>query len=138
MTREDEITNSAKEHEKQTFFCNLVKSGSSNGVNSAYCIGFIEGAVWADNNPSQQALAKELHRLGYGITLNGDIISKADENEEIERYVEYQKNKLIEKACEWLEENINKYLYINTDWNTPQLDYEFLKKFKKAMEGGDE
>lgn len=79
MTREDEITNSAKEHEKQTFFCDLVKSASSKGVNSAYGLGFIEGAVWADNNPSQQALAKQLHRLGYTISLNGDIIPRDNE-----------------------------------------------------------
>lgn len=138
MTREEEIINAAKEHGKQTFFCDLVKSASSKGVNSAYGLGFIEGAVWADSNPSQQALAKELYRLGYTITLNGDIIPRAEEEKAMKSYIEYQKSQVIDKACEWLEENINKYLYINTDWNTPQLDYEFLKKFKKAMEGGEE
>lgn len=81
---------------------------------------FIEGAKWADNNPSQQVLAKELHRLGYGITLNGNIISKAEENKDMERYVEYQKEKLIEKACKWLEYNFN-------------MPDDFRKHFIKAM-----
>lgn len=136
--RNKEIVCVAKNHETQTGFCDLVKSPLSKGVNSAYGLGFIEGAVWADNKPSQQALAKELYRLGYTITLNGDIIPRAEEEKAMKSYIEYQKSQVIDKACEWLEENINKYLYINTDWNTPQLDYEFLKKFKKAMEGGDE
>ena len=99
---------------------------------------FIEGAKWADNNPSQQALSKELHRLGYGITLNGDIISKSEVNKEMERYVEYKKNKLIEKACEWLEQNICEYEDIYYDvggFVSPEFHIEeFMKDFKKAME----
>lgn len=105
MTREEEIINSAKEHGKQTFFCDLVKSASSKGVNSAYGLGFIEGAVWADNNPSQKALAKELYRLGYTITLNGDIIPRAEEEKAMKSYIEYQKSQVIEKAVEWVKEN---------------------------------
>lgn len=134
MTREEEIINAAKEHGKQTFFCDLVKSASSKGVNSAYGLGFIEGAVWADNNLSQQALAKELHRLGYGITLNGDIISKAEENKQIERYVEYQKNKLIEKACNWLEDNLVSFWEYKLYNNDIADDIAFVNNFKKAME----
>lgn len=126
MTREEEIINSAKEHEKQTFFCDLVKSNSSKGVNSAYGLGFIEGAVWADNNPSQKALSKELHRLGYTITLNGDIISRAEEEKDMKSYIEYQKSKVVEKACEWLIEN----------WPTNDGGElcVFRKNFQKAME----
>lgn len=98
---------------------------------------FIAGAKWADDNPSQQVLAKELHRLGYGITLNGDIISKAEENKEMECYVEYQKNKLIEKACEWLKNNTisvtnNTYTYTASSYDINKK--EFIKEFKKAME----
>lgn len=141
MTREEEIINSAKEHGKQTFFCDLVKSASSKGVNSAYGLGFIEGAVWADNNPSQKALAKELYRLGYTITLNGDIIPRAEEEKAMKSYIEYQKSQVIEKAVEWLIDNFAtsevddynqttvKTWFVDTD--------EMIEDFKKAMEGDD-
>ena len=39
-----------------------------------------------------------------------------------------------EKVCKWLEENIEKYVYINTDWNIPGIDYDFLKNLRKMME----
>lgn len=130
MTREDEIINSAKEHGKQTFFCDLVKSASSNGVNSAYGLGFIEGAVWADNNPSQEALAKELYRLGYTITLNGDIIPRAEEEKAINSYIEYQKSQVIDKACEWLEP-------VFKDLAGYNCSGDLIEDFKKAMERGE-
>lgn len=55
MTREEEIIIYAKEHEKQAFFCDLVKSDLAKGVNSAYGIGFIEGAVWGDKTMIEKA-----------------------------------------------------------------------------------
>lgn len=61
--------------------------------------------MWADNNPSQKALAKELYRLGYTITLNGDIIPRAEEEKAMKSYIEYQKSQVIEKAVEWVKEN---------------------------------
>ena len=48
MTREEQIVGAAKAKEKETEFCELVKSRVSRGVDSAFGIGFIEGAVWAD------------------------------------------------------------------------------------------
>lgn len=140
MTREEEIINAAKEHGKQTFFCDLVKSASSKGVNSAYGLGFIEGAVWADNNPSQKALAKEMYRLGYTITLNGDIIPRAEEEKAMKSYIEYQKSQVIDKACEWLEKNIRNY--INWEYNEFHQCVEYdggidiekmISDFKKVM-----
>lgn len=97
---------------------------------------FIEGAKWADNNPSQQALSKELHRLGYGITLNGDIISKAEENKEMERYVEYQKNKILDKACEWLKNNTVSVINDTCTYTASSYNIgkdEFIEDFRKAM-----
>ena len=43
---DEQIVEAAKEHEKQTGFGELVHSPKSRGVNSAYGIGFLEGAEW--------------------------------------------------------------------------------------------
>lgn len=50
MTNE-EIVNAAKEHEKRSGFGELAKSELSRGVNSAYGIGFLDGAEWAFAQP---------------------------------------------------------------------------------------
>ncbi len=92
---------------------------------------FIAGAIWSDNNPSPKALAKELYRLGYTITLNGDIIPRAEEEKAMKSYIEYHKSQVIEKACEWLEEFTMDYV------NDTKLGFckkEFIKDFRKAME----
>lgn len=57
MTRERQIVEAAKAKEKETGFSELVKSPVSKGVNSAYGIGFIEGATWADEHPKQITLS---------------------------------------------------------------------------------
>lgn len=41
-----EIVNAAKEHEKRNEFGDLAKSELSRGVNSAYGLGFLDGAEW--------------------------------------------------------------------------------------------
>lgn len=51
MTRNEEIVLAAKAAEKSTGFGELVHSKESRGVNSAYGIGFLEGAVWSDEHP---------------------------------------------------------------------------------------
>lgn len=43
---DEEIVNAAKEHEQGFGFGRLVNSKISRGVNSAYGIGFLEGAKW--------------------------------------------------------------------------------------------
>jgi len=43
---DEEIVNAAKEHERSIIFGKLVNSKVSRGVNSAYGIGFLEGAEW--------------------------------------------------------------------------------------------
>lgn len=48
MIRKEEIVYAAKAHEHSTQFGELVRSKASRGVNSAYGIGFLEGAEWAD------------------------------------------------------------------------------------------
>ena len=51
MTRE-EIRQEALKAEKEKFpRCAGDKENSFHGVNSAYGLGFVDGALWADNNP---------------------------------------------------------------------------------------
>lgn len=50
MTRKEEIIQAVRQKEKEVGFAQIVKDAK--GVNSAYGIGFLEGAVWADNHPN--------------------------------------------------------------------------------------
>jgi hypothetical protein len=52
---DEEIVNAAKEHERGFCFGRLVNSKVSRGVNSAYGIGFLEGAEWL-----RQQIIKEI------------------------------------------------------------------------------
>lgn len=49
MTREKQIIQIAKQKEKEDGFTQIVHN--ARGVYSAYGIGFLEGAEWADENP---------------------------------------------------------------------------------------
>ena len=53
MTREEQIINAAKTFEKKEGFSPIVKK--ARGVNSAWGIGFLEGAVWADKTMIDKA-----------------------------------------------------------------------------------
>ena len=71
MTRKEEIIQVAKQKEKEVSFTQIVKDAK--GVNSAYGIGFLEGAEWADNHPNLTwkdirkicLIAKNVHKY-YG------------------------------------------------------------------------
>lgn len=47
MKRDEEIVNIAKQKEESQVFCDIVEY-------SAYGVGFIEGAKWADEHPSME------------------------------------------------------------------------------------
>ena len=52
MTRQEEIRLEALKAEKEEFpRCAGDKENSFHGVNSAYGLGFVDGALWADENP---------------------------------------------------------------------------------------
>lgn len=52
MTRQEEIRQEALKAEKEKFpRCAGDKENSFHGVNSAYGLGFVDGALWADDNP---------------------------------------------------------------------------------------
>lgn len=49
MTRKEEIIQTSRQKEKEVGFTQIVLDAK--GVNSAYGIGFLEGAEWADEHP---------------------------------------------------------------------------------------
>lgn len=137
MTRDEEIREASIDYQISTnpraiggdAFADFAREMN---VNS----GFIAGANWSDNNPSPKALAKELYRLGYTMTLNGDIISRAEEEKAMKSYIEYQISRVIENACEWLNDNT---ISVIDDVCTCMASHhgigkeEFIEQFKKAM-----
>lgn len=121
MTREEEIKEVSKQRHLEKYNC------------EGFCPDFEAGIRWADEHPSQKALAKELHKLGYAITLNGDVISKENEDKAIENYVHYQKQKLIEQACDWLFEHSDDSIVMG-DNGVYEFDRELLiESFKTAI-----
>ncbi len=117
-------------------------------INSLEANSIMEGIMWADEHPdSKHTYTKQqLIDMGFVFTTNGDIVTPDQLNEELKKYLEYRKQKFIEKAKEWMRNT----LYIHTemeedkhwcetktfDWVTS--DYEsvedFINGFCKAME----
>ena len=106
------------------------------------------GAKWADEHTNKNLVytKQELMDMGFGFDLNGNISTPQEIEEKSRKYINYRKNKWIEKACEWL----SKTLYIHKEeiedkhWNMTETvewvtsDYDsvsdFIEQFKKAME----
>ena len=124
MTRKEQI-------EQQTF----VYYESCSDEDVAKSKGFIDGAQWADEHPSEKAINKRLYELGYGMSLNGDIITRQQVSESMERYVKYKKKQLIDKAVEWLSSHFYdaKYQYRDDEGGWTDID-AIIEDFRKAME----
>jgi hypothetical protein len=71
--------------------------------------GIIIGAKWADEHPDSRHVytKKQLLDMGFAFTTNGDIVTPEQSNEDLKKYLKYQKQKFIEKACKWLQENLS-------------------------------
>ena len=106
MTRKEEIKQAARQKEKEVGFTQIVLDVK--GVNSAYGIGFLEGAQWADEHPDIEAI-------------------KAIEDHAYFAGSEAMREKIINKASEWLYEQLNKGKMESGDIGA------FLENFKKAM-----
>lgn len=110
MTREEEIIARAGEAEKETTFSDIVFKAK--GVNSAYGIGYIEGAKWADEHPSEEErgmtleekIKIELHDYLYKSGLS-HIICANDRLKVAKHFTEWANKTMIDKACEWIERN---------------------------------
>lgn len=107
-------------------------SGSFGNCFEGYEEGFIDGAKWADENPTpcsvrmvgnQSYLKRQLREMGFAFDLNGNVLSPNHLAEKAAHYV-------IEKACKWLEEKNRMCMY--------ELEMilggNFIEDFKKAME----
>ena len=99
----------------------------------------MEGIEWADEHPdSKRTYTKQqLIDIGFAFTTNGDIVTPDQLNEDLKKYLKYQKQKFIEKARKWLQENLSEGL--DPD-NYPMvrcydIDMEdFIKEFIREME----
>lgn len=69
--------------------------------------GIIIGAKWADEHPDSKHTytKKQLMDMGFAFTTNGDIVTPDQLNEDLKKYLKYQKQKFIEKAKEWILNN---------------------------------
>lgn len=67
MTRKEEIIQAAQQAEKEVGFIQIVKD--TKGVNSAYGIGFLEGAKWADNNLWKDAQGDNLPEINREVVV---------------------------------------------------------------------
>jgi len=84
---------------------------------------FIEGAQWADKNPSKFE--------GISIEEDEELINKARQ-EHLEyhwdMFVKSIQSKFVDKACEWLQENCA------IIWESPCNPDKVVEQFRKAME----
>lgn len=99
---------------------------------------FIDGAKWADEHPdSKHTYTKQqLIDMGFAFTTNGDIVPPDQLNEDLKKYLEYQKRKFIEKSRKWIEKNFKSdgyfSLYYHGDF--PYTPKRIADDFCKAME----
>ena len=89
-------------------------------------------AELAVDNPNEKAIVKYLYeKKGYPIDLNGNLVSYEEAMESANRYINYKKEKFIEKACEWMKDNIT---YTHPRKGTEECVVN-LEKFKDFMKG---
>ena len=110
---------------------------------------FIDGAKWSDEHPNSKNVytKQQLKDMGFAFTTNGDIVTPDQSNEDLKKYLEYRKQKFIEKAKEWLQGTLYIHTEIETDrdfcelmrtdWVTSDYDSveDFINSFCKEMEG---
>ena len=103
-----------------------------------YGLGFVEGAVWSDNNPDKNSVytKQELRDMGFSFDLNGNIVTVKEIEDMANRANEYGFNKAIKKACDVLEDMMFKPIASSGDFLTCEYDNfeEFVEAFKKAVE----
>lgn len=81
---------------------------------------------------------KQLREMGFSFTLNGDIITPDELEELYRKYVEYIKERFINKSCEYLKDYIWESVddddnpIIESVRNTTKED--FIKDFKRFVE----
>lgn len=92
---------------------------------------FIQGAEWADENPDSKHIytKQQLIDMGFAFTTNGDIVTPDQLNEDLKKYLKYQKQKFIENAVKYLEANFPDIENVG-GW----YKESFINNFRKTME----
>lgn len=127
MTREEQLNKYLKERNIP------VDSLEANSIR--------EGVGWADETPNQEITytKEELIKMGFSFDLNGDIRAPEGCYDLAIKYSEYCKQKLIKKACEYLEDVL--YEVATGVTCTPDVMSiesttmeDFINNFRKTME----
>ena len=128
MTREEERHNAAK---KFAFSDKTETPDFYNVMNDFYY-----GALWADENPDAKRIytKKQLMDMGFSFTTNGDIVTPDQLNEDLKKYLKYQKQKFIEKGKEWLFKNVYKHVDDEKLSMTFRYTNDAIENFEKCME----
>lgn len=97
--------------------------------------------VSVEYSPDQIYTKKQLMEMGFPFTLNGDIVTLNELEEHYQRGIEYRKQKLIDKACEYIRTHV---------WETVDADEDpiiesvcnttkegFIKDFKRYMDNNN-
>lgn len=124
MTRKEQIVKNANEYAR-LMLGDICEDWS--GQYTDCVTDFVAGAKWADENPNKKLVytKKELLDMGFTFDLNGNISTPQEIEEKTKKYINYQKDKWIKTAYEWLED----YAELTG------IDYETIKEsFKKAIE----
>lgn len=122
ITREEQIKQAEIKYSNDTLFdgCDYIGQVAKQEA-------FIAGAKWADEHPNSKHTytKQQLIDMGFAFTINGDIVTPEQSKEDLKKYLQYQKQKFIEEACDWLvgnaEDSVESAIYLVT-------------KFKQAME----
>lgn len=137
MTRQEEIKNAAINYaEIEDNFLEYDDCGDVCDDKIFVGRSFEEGAKWADENLNKKTTytKQELRDMGFGFDLNGNIETPEECYKRAEKYIEYRKKKLIDKACEFLKDNLANRIY-NRDCYLDTFTELFIEDFRKAMEG---
>lgn len=64
---------------------------------------FIKGATWSDEHPNSKNVytKQQLIDMGFAFTTNGDIVTPDQSNEDLKKYLKYQKQKFIDKTISY-------------------------------------
>ena len=72
--------------------------------------------------------------MGFSFTTNGDIVTPDQSNEDLKKYLKYQKQKFIEKGKEWLFKNVYKHVDDEKLSMTFRYTNDAIENFEKCME----
>ena len=134
MTREDYKNKKAREYRDYSYACGVRDPYMLDEIQNSYRQGMSD----ADENPDPKKLAEYLHRLGYPITLNGDILEYKEVMESYRLYNKYMKQRLIDEACSYLRnmfETVDANYYETYVRSVQFNDVDnFIGEFEKKME----